>query len=81
MTEPTTPAPAPDDAPLELPVEIMVQASADGRQGWLVLAPIGGGDTLEVPLTRADAVQLIAALAEYAYPGCRLRAAAPAGRA
>jgi hypothetical protein len=46
----------------------------DGGEGFLVLAPLGGGDVLEVPLSRGDAAQLIAALAEYAYPGCRLRA-------
>jgi hypothetical protein len=74
MTDSTT------TAPEDLPIEVLVQMSADGREAWLVLSPIGGGDVLEIPLTRGDAVQLIAALAEYAYPGCRLRSASPAGQ-
>jgi hypothetical protein len=73
--------PASDDPPADLPIEVRVQMTIDGREAWLLLSPIAGGDSLEIPLTRADAVQLIAGLAEFAYPGCRLRSASPAGQA
>jgi hypothetical protein len=76
MTDPATPAP---DLQSELPVEVLVQASPDCSAAWLVLRA-GDGSVLEVPLSKRDAVQLIGALAEYAYPGERLRATPPAGR-
>ena len=78
MTEPTATS-APDD-PAGVLVEIRIQMSADGRQAWLALAAVGA-DTLEIPITREDAAQLIAALAEYVWPGCRLMSATPAGQA
>lgn len=73
-----TPAPIEDDPPIGVPVD--VHFIVEDGAGSLVLAAVGA-DTLEIPLSRQDAVQLIAALAEYAYPGCRLRTAPAAGRA
>jgi hypothetical protein len=81
MTDTTPTSAQPDDPTPELPIEILVQASPDGSQAWLVLAPIPDGDVLEIPISRADAMQLVAALAEYAWPGCRLMSAPAAGQA
>jgi hypothetical protein len=74
-------APTSDDPPLPVEVEVIFQVAPDGREGFLVLAPIGGGDVLEVPLSRADVAQLICAMSEFVWPGCRLQATPPAGRA
>ena len=73
-----TPAPTEDDPPIGMPVE--VHFVVEDGVGLLVLAAVGA-DTLEIPFSREDAVHLIAALAEYAYPGCRLRSTTPAGSA
>jgi hypothetical protein len=67
-----------DDPALGVPVEVHFIVEDGARS--LVLTVVGA-DALEIPFSRADAVQLIAALAEYAYPGARLRATPPAGSA
>ncbi len=81
MNTENTPAaqqPESDDPASGVPVE--VHFVVENGAGSLVLAAVGD-DALEIPLSRADAVQLIAALAEYAYPGSRLRMTPPAGTA
>jgi hypothetical protein len=51
MTEPNDPPSAPtSDDPPPVEVELMFQITGDGGEGFLVLAPLGGGDVLEVPL-------------------------------
>ncbi|HUL05113.1 MAG TPA: hypothetical protein VLV76_02200 [Candidatus Acidoferrum sp.] len=72
MSTETTATTGPEGDPPPMPVEVIFS------DGSLVLVA-SDGSALEVPLTRHDAVQLIAALAEYAYPGCRLRSTPAAG--
>jgi hypothetical protein len=74
MTDPNTPASAPDDV-AELRADVVVT-----RDGVLTIS-LDDGKTLEVALTPQGALMLAKMLVDFACPGDALRAAVVTGRA